>query len=153
MLGGCCGSVETVFWEQEADGQQAQVGSLRAGLSGEPKNSKGRVSGLRSRWNALLCVLGLIRVGDYCWVSYLGKKARMKIVRKIRVLRGLVSKGICVEDEWWHEFELTLARDVNNGGTFRFDTVGYIDHRGDLEVSRIVSRALEKYIRLNLFGL
>jgi hypothetical protein len=59
MLSGC-GSVETVVWEQEAGGQQAQVGSLRAGLSGVPKNSKGRVSGLRRRWNALLWVSGLI---------------------------------------------------------------------------------------------
>jgi hypothetical protein len=29
--------------------------------------------------------------------AYLGKKARMKIVRKIKVFLGLVSKGICVE--------------------------------------------------------
>jgi hypothetical protein len=66
MLGGC-GSVEIVVWEQEAGGQQAQVGSLRAGLSGEPKNSKGRVSGLRRRWNALLCVLVFSLVDVYCW--------------------------------------------------------------------------------------
>jgi hypothetical protein len=43
----------------------------------------------------------------------------MKIVRKIKVFLGLVSKGICVEDEWWHEFELTLWRDVN-GWDFSF---------------------------------
>jgi hypothetical protein len=71
----------------------------------------------------------------------------MKIVRKIRVFLGLVSKGICVEEEWWHEFELTLQRDVN-GGTFRFDRVGDIDDRSHLEVSRVVSRVLEKHIRL-----
>jgi hypothetical protein len=69
MLGGCCGRFETVVWEQEAGGQQAQVGSLRAGLSGELKYSKGRVSGLRRRWNALLWVLGLTFVGGHCRVG------------------------------------------------------------------------------------
>jgi len=51
MLGGWfCGVVE-----QEAGGQQAQVGSLRAGASGVLKmSSKGRVIGFRRMWKALL---------------------------------------------------------------------------------------------------
>ena len=52
MLGGCgCGVAED---EQEAGGQQAQVGSLREGARGVLKSSKGRVIGFRSRWKALL---------------------------------------------------------------------------------------------------
>jgi hypothetical protein len=57
MLGGCscCDIVE-----QEAGGQQAQVGSLRAGASGVSKmSSKGRVIGFRRMWKALLWLLGL----------------------------------------------------------------------------------------------
>ena len=59
MLGGwICGVVED---RQEAGGQQAQVGSLRAGARGVSKmSSKGRVMGFRRRWKALLCLLGIV---------------------------------------------------------------------------------------------
>lgn len=54
MLGCCgCGVAEDED-EQEAGGQQAQVGSLREGARGVLKSSKGRVIGFRSRWKALL---------------------------------------------------------------------------------------------------
>jgi hypothetical protein len=56
MLGGCwyCGVVE-----QEAGGQQAQVGSLRAGARGVSKmSSKGKVIGFRRMWKALWWLLG-----------------------------------------------------------------------------------------------
>jgi len=64
--------------EQEAGGQQAQVGrfSFGVGVRGVPRRSKGRVIGLRRRWKAL------------------GKKARMKMPRKMTVFLVLVSKGI-----------------------------------------------------------
>lgn len=53
MLGGCsCGVDED---KQETGGQQAQVGSLRAGVRGVSKmSSKGRVMGFRRMWKALL---------------------------------------------------------------------------------------------------
>lgn len=56
MLGGCsCGGVAED--KQEAGGQQAQVGSLRAGERGVSKmSSKGRVMGFRRRWKALFCL-------------------------------------------------------------------------------------------------
>lgn len=58
MLGGCscCGVAEG---RQEVGGQQAQVGSLRAGERGVSKmSSKGRVMGFRRRWKALAGLLG-----------------------------------------------------------------------------------------------
>lgn len=98
MLGGCaCGVVAED--RQEAGGQQAQVGSLRAGERGVLKMSpKGRVIGFRRRWKALLWLLGLLWVGSrHASVeSYLGKKATMNIARKIRVFLRFVSKGINV---------------------------------------------------------
>lgn len=60
MLGTSCGcsGVCGDEVEQEAGGQQAQVGrSWRVGVSGVPKRSNGRVRGLRSRWKALVVVL------------------------------------------------------------------------------------------------
>jgi hypothetical protein len=39
---------------QEAGGQQAQVGRLGVGKRGWPRRSKGRVSGLRRTWKALV---------------------------------------------------------------------------------------------------
>lgn len=78
MLGGCGGGCKFCVAEQEAGGQQAQGGSLRAGLSGVPKRSKGRVRGLRRRWKALLCVLDFLLMVDEVlenWVGCtLGKK-------------------------------------------------------------------------------
>jgi hypothetical protein len=72
MLGGW-----SVF-EQEAGGQQAQVGSLRAGARGvlKRKSSKGKVIGLRRRWKALLWVLDfVVEIGLYRWCgSTLGRK-------------------------------------------------------------------------------
>jgi len=56
MLGSCGVEID----EQEAGGQQAQVGSLRAGARGVLKSSKGKVIGLRRRWKALLCVLDFV---------------------------------------------------------------------------------------------
>ena len=60
MLGGrSCGRCVEVW--QEAGGQQAQVGSLRAGARGVSKmSSKGRVMGFRRRWKALLCLLEFV---------------------------------------------------------------------------------------------
>jgi hypothetical protein len=45
-----------VVGEQEAGGQQAQVGrfSFWFGVRGVPRRSKGRVRGLRRSWKALL---------------------------------------------------------------------------------------------------
>ena len=73
MLGSCgCGV------EQEAGGQQAQVGSLSAGERGVSKiSSKGRVTGFRRRWKALLWLLvglslAISRRG--LWILTLGRK-------------------------------------------------------------------------------
>jgi hypothetical protein len=68
MLGGK-GVVEIVDW-QEAGGQQAQVGSLKVGVSGvlKRKSSMGRVIGLRRRWKALLGVSDRMSgIGFYLW--------------------------------------------------------------------------------------
>jgi hypothetical protein len=73
MLGGC-GVVED---RQEAGGQQAQVGSLRAGERGVSKmSSKGRVMGFRRRWKALVGLLGCFFVGreDVSGNDTLGRK-------------------------------------------------------------------------------
>jgi len=100
MLGGwwSCGVVVVVVEDrQEAGGQQAQVGSLRAGERGVLKmSSMGRVMGFRRRWKALLWLLGsfLEIQGRELRVTYLGKKATMKMPRKIRVFLRFVSKGI-----------------------------------------------------------
>ena len=62
---------------QDAGGQQPQVGSRGClGVKSEPRSENGKRSGLRRSWKML------------------GKKARMKIVRKMQVLRRLLSKGI-----------------------------------------------------------
>lgn len=60
MVGTSCGGGERgcsfcsdAEVEQEAGGQQAQVGSWRAGVKGVPKRSNGKVSGLRRKWKAL----------------------------------------------------------------------------------------------------
>jgi hypothetical protein len=59
MLGGwSCGAAEV---KQEAGGQQAQVGSLKAGERGVSKmSSKGRVMGFRRRWKALFVVVRIL---------------------------------------------------------------------------------------------
>lgn len=59
-------------------------------------SSKGRVIGFRRRWKALLWLLELLWTGlEHGPVEfYLGKKATMKIARKIRVFLRFVSKGI-----------------------------------------------------------
>lgn len=65
--------------EQESGGQQPQTGRNDLGAGGvksEPRSSNGSQSGLSRSWKAL------------------GKNAKMKMARKMRLLRRLVSKGI-----------------------------------------------------------
>ena len=66
-------------------------------MRGVPSSSSGRVIGLRRSGKALLdcCVLvgGRVLPG-VVGCTNLGKKARMKIARKMTVFRRLVSKGI-----------------------------------------------------------
>ena len=67
---------------QAAGGQQLQVGrSARlGGIKSEPRSSNGYRIGFNSNWKKF------------------GKKAKMKITRKIMVLRRLVSNGIEIFD-------------------------------------------------------
>lgn len=65
MLGGCACGGGVAEDRQEAGGQQAQVGSLRAGERGVLKmSSKGRVIGFMRRWKALLCLLESLWMGS-----------------------------------------------------------------------------------------
>jgi len=78
MLSGCACGGGVAEDRQEAGGQQAQVGSLRAGERGVLKmSSKGRVIGFRRRWKALLLWLlgpswAMVRCG--LWGFTLGRK-------------------------------------------------------------------------------